>query len=344
MSDNAQTVVLQDQPELANWGFSLRDPGTVVTESGLVVYNAADPAMRRNSYLMEDEWREIDREVIRASQYPLKAIESLRTLGLVRSQSPDVMLSQWYMESGMTGATANMTGRSPGRRDVPEIEPAVSPVPVVYKDMSYPVRALNLSRRIGDGLDVSMLSGAARVVAEKLEDMLIQGDTGIVFSGATLYGLLTHPKATTDTAVNFGGGDFGTPGNAENTLLGMVNSLNTANFRGPFGVYISENQYNEISMKYHSDGTGTTPLQRILAWPSVAFVESIPAPVLADGYTLMIQAERDVVEWTEGMPVTVREWMSGNGMEVNFRVMAIAAPRVKARKNGESGIRVATGC
>lgn len=305
--------------------------------------NANRSELRVMSYLFEDEWKDVEREVIEASQYPLRVVDDVKSAGLNKSVDPNVLVSQWYTQGEITGATVNMLGRSMADRDLPETRPTGVPIPMIYKDLSMSSRAIGASRRIGDGIDLTMVTLATRVVAEKLEDLLINGDTSISYAGNTLYGLLTEPNVTTDTAASFGGGDFGTPGNPEKTIAGMINSLNAANYRGPFTVYVSETQFNQMAMTYHTDGSAQTALQRINTWPSVRSVMSLPSTSLAAGSVIVAQFTRDVVEWGEGAGIQVREWQSGNGMEVFFRIMAIGGPRIKARQNGESGIRVATG-
>ena len=308
-----------------------------------MIPNAAAMGYRVQSFLMEDEWQMIDREVIAASEYPLRVVNDIRAAGLVVPVGPDVLSSTWYTQGDMTGATTNMLGRSMGERDIPEIRPAGAPIPMTYKDLSFSTRGIGASRRIGQGIDLTMVSLGSRVIAERLESLLINGDTSLVFNGQTLYGLLTEPNVTTDTASNFGGGDWGTAGNPEKTIAGMINSLNGENYRGPFTVYVSETQYNQAAYTYHTDGTGNTALDRINRWDSVRAILPLPAASLADGKIIVAQMTRDVIEWAEGSTIQVREWQSGNGMEVFFRIMAIGGPRIKARQNGESGIRVATG-
>ena len=78
-----------------------------------MIPNAAAMGYRVQSFLMEDEWQMIDREVIAASEYPLRG-ERYRAAGLVVPVGPDVLSSTWYTQGDMTGATTNMLGRSMG--------------------------------------------------------------------------------------------------------------------------------------------------------------------------------------------------------------------------------------
>lgn len=300
--------------------------------SGLVV----------NSMLKEDEWAEVDKAVLGAALYPLRAVNDLRQRNLVhRLGGIGTMMSMWYMRSEMTAASVGMTGQG-GNRDLPDLTQVGVPVPVVWKDFTVDARTLDASRRMGEGLDVTGAIDAARVVAEMLESLLVNG-APVKLNGQALYGYRTHPNRNTDTATNFGGGDWGTIGNVVPTVAGMISAANGDSHGGPFLLYVSQTQYNQAALNYYTDGSGQTPLQRIRAMPQIADVLDLPTATLADGELLLVQASRDVVDWAEALDVQVREWTTGDMMASQFKVLAIAAPRVKARYDMKCGIVHATG-
>ena len=95
------------------------------------------------------------------------------------------------------------------------------------------------------------------------------------------------------------------------------------------------------ALAYYTDGSGQTPVQRILAsMPNVQLFEMCPN--LADGVVVLVQLTRNVVDWAEALPIQTLEWASGDGMVSHFKVMAVGAPRVKADYDGKSGIVHAT--
>lgn len=304
----------------------------VRTNRGLVV----------NSLLRKDEWEELDRTVIRAAQYPLRGVNDLRSRGLVKPLgSIGTLVSQWNTSSEMTPANVNMTGQSSGDMDRVEFNLAGVPVPVIWKEFQIGQRQLEASRRMGETLDTTHVFEATRVVAEGEEKMLFNGSSVVLNSNA-LYGYRTHPQRSTDTATNYGGGDWGTIANIVKTVAGMVSAAALDRHYGPFVLYVSTTQYNQAALSYYDDGSGETPLQRILKMPQIDAVQPMDPDVLPDGELLLVQMTENVVDWAEAMGITVVEWMSGDGMTAHFKVLAVAAPRVKADYNTRSGIVHAT--
>lgn len=306
-------------------------------------YLEAAPGITVNSMLRQEEWEVFDAAVTEAARYPLRAVNDLRARGLtVALGGLGTLRSSWSTSSEMTAALISMSGQGGGQRDLPDMIHAGAPVPVVSKDFAIDIRSLEASRRMGDGLDVTAATEATRVVAEGLESLLVSG-AGTKLNGSALYGYLTHPNRNTDTAANYGGGDWGTLSNVLPTVAGMVNAANLDYHYGPFQLYVSQTQYNQAAQSYYSDGSGQTALDRIAKLPNITGVTMLPVSTLADGVVLLVQMGREVVEWAEALDIQVREWASGDGMTSNFRVLAVATPRIKARYDGKSGIVHATG-
>lgn len=304
----------------------------IKTPRGLVV----------NSMLRKDEWAELDRVVQESARYPLRAVSDLRGRGLVKPLGGlGSMVSQWYASSEMTAATISMSGRGGSNRDNIDLKQLGVPVPVIFKDFEIFQRDLEASRRLGDGLDVTNIAEATRVVAETLDSLVVAG-SATALNGARIYGYTNHPDRNTGTAASFGGGDWTTIDNITLSIAGAINTANADRHYGPFMVYAAQTQYNEASLRNYSDGSGETPLQRILKMPQVAGMQMLPQ--LTDGEVMLVQMTREVVEWAEAMAIDVVEWTTGDGMATNFKVLAVATPLVKSRYDGKSGIVHVTGC
>lgn len=297
--------------------------------------------LRVNSILRKDEWQEIDQAVVEAAKTRLVAVEHLRQRNLVQPLGGiGTLTSQWNVTSTLTAADVNMTGQALGERDLPDSLVKNVPVPVIFKQFAVGARVLDASRRLGDGIDVTGAYEAARVVAEMAETMLVNGYS-LTFNGGTIYGYTTHTNRNTDTATNYGGGDWGTITNVLPTIAGMIAAANGDGYYGPFAVYAATTQYNQAALTYFTDGSGQTPAQRVLSLSNVALFEM--CPTLADGVIVLAQLSRNVVDWAEAMPIQTLEWASGDGMVSHFKVMMVASPRVKADYSGNSGIVHATG-
>ncbi len=297
-----------------------------------------------NSLLMEDEWAEVESAVLAAARYPLRVVSDFRARGLVsRLGGVGSLEARWYTSSQITAATVNMTGRGRAERDLPEMLQAGVPVPVIFKEFSIDWRTLEASRRMGDGLDMTGLVESSRVVAEGYEGVVVNGNTAVTLNGRPIYGLRSHPNRLTDTATNYGGGDWATLTNVIKTIEGMINAANAQYNYGPFNVYVSQTQYNQAALNYYSDGSGQTGLQRIQQLAMIAGVSALPAATLPDGEVLLLQMSAEYMELAEALPLQVREWTNGDGTESIFKVMVIGTPKIKARYGNETGIVHATG-
>ena len=306
--------------------------------------NSDGEPIKVNSLLKEEEWVEVESAVLAAARYPLRVVSDFRQRGLVsRLGGVGSLEARWYTSSQITAATVSMTGRGRAERDLPEMVQSGVPVPVIFKEFAIDWRTLEASRRLGDGLDMTGLIEASRVVAEGYESIVVNGNTAVTLNGRPIYGLRSHPNRLTDTAANYGGGDWGTLSNIIKTIEGMVNAANAQYNHGPFNVYISQTQYNQAALSYHADGSGQTGLQRIQQLAMIAGVQALPAATLADGEVLLLNMTAEYMELAEALPLQVREWSTADGTESIFKVMVIGTPKIKARYGNETGIVHATG-
>ncbi len=298
-----------------------------------------------NSALRKEEWEELDRAVMAEAVKPLTVTATLMRLGLTRRLGSIGTLSAQYTRAGeMTAANRSLTGTTLGDKDLPDTGIAGVPVPVIFKEFEIPFRVLAASRRMGDGLDLSAATAAARVVGESIEDLVINGDTTINLNGFTIAGLTTHASRNTDTATNYGGGDWGTITNVQATISGMIAAAEGDNYFGPYGLFVSTVQYGQAARSFFTDGSGDTPLSRALRIPNLQFIEA--AHNLADGVAVLVNLSKDVIELAyvdEYWPLTNREWSNGDSTVTHYKVMSVVTPIVKATYGGRSGIVHSTG-
>lgn len=313
------------------------------------VYN--ERGMRVNSMLRRDEWETMDADVMAAVAQPLNVARILMANGLSRPITNIGQLMTLYARGGeMTAATISMRMHASGEKDLIDQDFAGVPIPIVFKEYEIDARVLASSRLNGQGLDTTNGAAAARVVGEKVEDLVLNGDTSINLNGNTIYGLTTHPNRNTDTASNYGGGDWGTITNPTLTVAGMIAAAQGDGFYGPYGIIAANTQFNQAAMAFFNDGSGATPTQRIMMMGKGSMSEQIsfiePSAQLADGSIVLFQLSRDVVElrileayW----PVTNIESATGDGSLYKYKVMTVMTPVVKASYGSKSGIVIATG-
>lgn len=308
---------------------------TLRTARGLVV----------NSTLRKDEWEELDRRVVMASVPPLVITAYLVRRGLTRSLGGlGTLVAQYNQVSEMTAANASLRGHASGEKDLVDFDLVGVPVPVIFKEFEIDERLLESSRRLGEGIDMTNAAAAARVVAEKIEDLTINGDTNINLNGATIYGLTNHPDINTGTAASYGGGDWGTDTNVTATIAGMITAAQADGYYGPYALWAAPTQFNQAALEFFTDGSGDTPRDRVLRMAGIESFEQ--SPHLADGEVLLVTLSDEVVQiaTVPGFyPITNREWTTGDGMLNSFKAMSVMTPIVKSDYSGKSGIVLATG-
>lgn len=331
---NADSAGRRDLAKGARPRFNKRTgQAQIVTPRGLTL----------NSLLRKDEWESLDSAVVQAARDRLVGIADLRAAGLVKQEGFGVLLSQYNQVSEMTAPSVNMSGRSRDDKDRVEFDLVGVPLPIISKSYDIGARELAASRALGSGLDTTHAAAAAAVCAEMLEDFLFEGYSAINFQGATIYGLTTHPERNTDTASNYGGGDWGTVDNPAKTVAGMINAAHGDRYFGPFMVYASTTQYNEARNAFYTDGSGDTPYDRIRRLSGI--IDLKPSDRIGAGEIVLVQMTSDVVDLAEvpGYQLLNLEWTSGDEMEGNFRIVSLAVPRVKSEFVGRSGVVHATG-
>jgi uncharacterized linocin/CFP29 family protein len=308
-----------------NWDALLHDDDVVVT----------------NSILDKREWAALDSTVLQMVRLRLNMVEDLRSRGLVRTTTLAEMLSQWRVASEQVIATANMDGRSQVRLDRSDKKTYGTPVPIIAAEYHIGRRELLASRTLGADIDTFEAGEAGVAVAEKAESIMVDGDAAVVVNGNAVVGYTSVSGRDTATAAAYGGGDFGTITNIAPTFLGMISALSAKRYHGPFVAYVYPSQYIEMLATY-TDGSGQSALQRVLALPQIAEVK--PADYLVTGEAVLVQMTSNVVDLVIGMDVENREWESGDGMELMFKVMMALAPRIKTDFAGYVGVAHATSC
>jgi uncharacterized linocin/CFP29 family protein len=296
--------------------------------------------VHQNALLRKNEWEEIDAAVVDVARTSLNGIADLVAYGLVRPLGGLGTIMSTYEQLGdMSAANISMEGVD-GEKDRTTFTPQSIPVPLIHKEFTLSLRHLEASRRMGEGLDLTQVRTATRKVRDAAEGLLFNGTGKVQVGGYTIYGYTTHTKRITDTATNFGGGDFGTAGNGYKTIVGMINQLAAKGFFGPYGVYVSRVQYGQLLNQYGNLDRSELAVI-LLSIPNLAFVKA--SDVLADGNLVVVQLTSDVVDLALAQDITAVQWDEKGGMLSNFRVMGAMVPRVKFDANSACGVAHATG-
>jgi uncharacterized linocin/CFP29 family protein len=293
--------------------------------------------IRANAFLNQEEWERLDKAVIARGKQRLNAWADVMNAGLVSRTTLAEEYSKWRVASERIAAEVSMDFRTQHGEDRTDKKTYGVPIPIVSAAFSIGRRELMVARAAGSDIETFEAEEAGAAVAEKLEDMLINGETGVVVQGNDIPGFTTLAARYQGTAE----GDFGTISNIYTTFLAAVTQAASERYYGPFNVYIANTQYHEM-LEYYSDGTGQTPLQRVEAMPQIRSVK--PNDLMTAGEFVMVQMTREVVDIREAMAMENRRWVSPDESRIHFMVMAAAVPRVKTDYAGEAGVYHYSSC
>lgn len=306
------------------------DSRSYITVNGKALVTNAPATLRK------DEWKTLDEVVIKAAKPRLRVFGDLRSSGLVynipNGMSKTILESETM--SDIDEAVISMDGTRQSSGDRPQFNLSGLPLPIIHKDFSFSARQVMVSRNGNTPLDTSGASLAARRVAEQIEALTL-GTASFTFGGGTIYGYKNHPQRLTKTLTNPTNVGW-TPGTLITEILAMKTQSQDAYHYGPWFCYCAPAWDKYMDDDYSAAKGDLTLRQRI------GMIEGIDAPMTADYLTnydlLLVQKTEDTARAVIGMDLTTLQWETMGGMMLNFKVMAIMVPQVRADYNNKSGV------
>ncbi len=316
-------------------------PGRWATEQLVAAMAAGQPlsesVLRTCDTLRKDEWIELDDELVREGKLRLKAVDQLRSRGLVTpiANAFGKTVFQYEQVNDMEAAIVSLDGLARGDNDRHVFSQINTPIPIIHKDFHINLRTLSASRERGESLDVSQTADAGRRVAEKLEDLLING--GPTYGGNPIYGYRTLPNRTTGAHGTNGvwtdGSKTGT--NMLDDVLTMKEGLQDDLFFGPYGLLLPGNYDVVVDSDFKANGDATIR-DRILRINGVEDIQTCDQ--LADSEMILVNLSSDVVTMLDGVTLQTVQWDMSGGFRVDFKAFMIGGPLVKSTKGSRSGI------
>lgn len=335
--------------------------------------------------LRKEEWIELDRTVLEASRYRLRAWGDLSAASSFGGfDGMNKMLLEHETMSDPGEAIVDMDSLTEGRTDSPKFQLEGLPLPITHADFWFSKRRIGISRNSGTPIDTAMAGSAAQRVAESVEKTLIGNNTGVTYGGASthvggygrtssVYGYLNFPSRITKTNLTTPTGS-----NPEATVadaLAMKDSLTARKQYGPFMLYHStdwdqymDNDYARLggdnaSMTlrdrlkkidgiqdvrrldmlfasqpqtdpYYTSSTVGTTGKAIYTGPGGEGIGSSANPFTL----LMVSMTPQVCRAVTGLPITTVQWETKGGMQLNFKVMTIMVPQIRADFYGNTGL------
>jgi len=315
----------------------------VVRIGDLISKGYTSPVFNATS-LRKNEWQQLDTVVIRAARKRLRAWSDLAAANSFGGfNAMGKMLLEHETMSDPGEAVVDMDGIAEGRSSSPKFQLEGLPLPITHSDFSFSQRRLTVSRNSGTPLDSTMGEAAGRRVAELIEKTTIGVTTGITYGNAsdygrtpTVYGYTNFSPRLTKTNMTAPTGSNGS--SVLTSWLQLRDLLYAANFFGPFMAYTSNDwdAYldNLFSTTEPSAGTLRSRLKQIDGIQDIRRLD-----YLTNTFTvLLVQMTPDVARAVDGMGITTVQWESKGGMQLNFKVMAIQVPQLRADYDGNCGV------
>lgn len=287
------------------------------------------------SPLPRDVWGEWDREGIEVQREVLSVFGDLA--GSVSMPMPIGKLVHYFQIVSDSGSVnVSMDGRSKARTDQPTIAYEGTPLPIIDSTFSYGWRQIESARTEGFQLDGAARRNADFKVAEKLEDLALNGDSTVVVGGDQLYGLRNHPKRNTRSTTNDLNACTGPEWKED--VDATLALLHAANFKVPATLYVNWNDWRyATTTDYSTQYPNKTIAQRILEDTMVR--EVIPADNIPADEIIAVVKDRRVVQVLNGMPMSTRQQFRANPEDdFNFVVMAAQAVEFKYDAEDNCGI------
>ena len=308
--------------------------------------NGNPGVLRTNDVLRKEEWQQLDDVLVGVARQRLIGVGDLRSRGLTENLNGlGTILSQYEQLGDMSAANVDYAGVTDGEKDSVSFTLVSVPIPITHKNFAIDIRRLMASRganAVGAPIDRTQVEVAAMKVAEQLEEVLFNGDTGgTVQSGAgvtTANSLLGYFNAPDVNSVS--GSDWGTAANATTDIIAAIDKNEADKYWGPYVAYVSTTQFGQLRA-FFTDGSGDQIFDRLKRLNGLEDVR--PGDRLSDGRAVLVTMQRSVVDYAVGQDMTVVEWETKGGMQSNFKVFAASAPRVKSDSADGSGITKLTG-
>lgn len=307
-------------------------------------FNERQTALAANSAAMSfegnalaiplDAWRRIDGRAQAIARSRLAVFNRLAQASTIPVSIADLV--NYYPQVSDSGeVSVSMDGRNQAKADQANVKFVGTPVPVLTATARMGWRQMEVLRKGGGMLDVTTIANKQRKVAEKLEDMVINGLSSVNVGGDTIYGLRTLPQRNT-----FAHGFTLATATGAQWLTAVKQAISAALGDNQFGqitLFLNQGDYTAADTTDYSSSYSGTILQRLRSIGQIK--EIVPASTVPANEILGV-VDLDIGEWggiLSAMPTVTRpKTRSEPEDDYLFNVIAAAAPQFRADYNGQS--------
>jgi len=320
------------------------DATEVVTVHHAQLNGISSPVFNATLALRKEEWLNLDRQVIKAARSRMRAYGDLRaanTFGGFDGFMKMILEHETMSDPGE--AIVDMDGISEGRGDAPLFQLEGLPLPITHSSFSYSARRVAVSRGMGTPLDTTSAEYSARRVGEAIEKTTIGVQAGMTYGTTANYGRTPTVYGYTNFSDRNTKSDMTAPTGSNGTTiltdwLALRDLLYADNMYGPYIAYTSTDydQYLDNLFSTTEPSAGTLR-SRLLQIDGINDIRRLD--FLSDTFTVvLVQMTPDVARAVNGMEMTTVQWATKGDAQLNFRVMTIQVPQIRADYDGKCGI------
>ncbi len=309
----------------------------------VMMQNGIDPAELRkyDRTLPEDAWKEIDARVVQIARQRLVLTGYLLSQGL-RYPLNDFLgtpVLQTQKASDMEAADITMEPTSRGNEGRMTFSDVYLPIPIIHKPISFGIRMLRAAAKNGQPIDTTTITTVLRKVMDKVEDVFVNGASGIAVTvestQGVVQGLTTFTnRNTVDLAVNW---DTSGKTGAQilSDVMDMLDSARGDRMYGPFVLLVPNNYESKLDEDYGSSYPKTIRA-RLLEIEAIQDIRVIDQ--LSDDNVVLLNLSEETVEVIDGLRPTVIPLIQNETFVEPYLGMACMLPYLKADKDGKCGI------
>lgn len=306
-----------------------------VTQVALAASLGSAPVFEGNAAPIPlDAWRRIDARGAMIQRDILAVFNRLAAANTTPMGVADLV--NFYPKVSDSGEVhISLDGRSEGRQDQANVSYAGTPVPVIDSYARFGWRQMEMIRKGAGSLDVDTVANHQRKVAEKLEDMVINGLSGVVVGGNTIYGLRTFPDRSTDNH----GFTLSTATGAQwlTAVRKVITKLEADNAYGKVTIFVNYADWSYANAADYATNYPKTIAQRL----AELGVELVPASKVPANELLGV-SNLATGQWgsiLSAMPMVTRPKARLNPEDdYVMGVIAMAAPQFRSDANAQSFI------
>lgn len=295
------------------------------------------PVTNASATLRRDDWIAMDKAIVKAAQPRLNAVADLKAAGLVYTIGNGMgkTVLETETQSDITDADISMDGIRKTTSDRPEFDLNNLPLPITHKDFHFTARQIAASRNGGSPLDTTMGELCGRKIAESAEKLLLGVSSSYTYGGGSIYGYTNFPSRLTKS-MTLPTDSAWTPATTVEEVLEMRRQAQDAYHYGPYMLYCSPNWDAYLDADYSTQKGDNTLRERLMKIQNIGQVKTLE--YLTGYQMILVQMTSDVVREVEGMALRTVQWPSKGGMQINFKVLMIMVPQLRADHYDNTGI------